>query len=241
MGYEVYEDNAGRYRIFQLGDGKVVWSAGYSDLRDAAEDYAMIMRGIVPSEEGWERGGHLDVEDADELREELRCAERNGGAELVAEDADCYDDDFMAAVRAAQRAHADFRMRRETLGLSQADVADALGITQRSVQRWEKADGIAAPAFAWEWLDEQAELFSDMLTAAAEALDGAPEGAVLGVTYYRSQSEYDELGRDPGYYGMVNAVTREVCKVAEGRGIQCHAVFPEEATGAVGLAQKLTR
>ena len=140
-----------------------------------------------------------------------------------------------------ERTHADFRMRREMLGLSQADVADALGVAQRTVRRWESPDEGRAPGFAWEWLEEMAETFEAMCDAAIEALDDAPGTAVLDVTYYRSQDEYDRLGRDEGYYGMVNAATREVCKAAEERGIRCRAVFPEEATGAVEMARELTR
>lgn len=141
----------------------------------------------------------------------------------------------------AERTHADFRMLRERLGLSCADVADGLGITKRSVQRWENPAEYGAPEFAWEWLDEMARAFASMVEAGAAALDGAPEGAALQVSYYRTQREYDEHGRDAGYYGMVNAATREVARIARERGMQVTAMFPDEAAGALREAQERTR
>ncbi len=237
MEFEAYTDGTGMVHIFQLDRGRAVWSAGYTDMREAAGDYASILRGADPLADGWGRGQHDAALDAERLRGELQAGE----AVLAADGSEGYDDAFTAAVKAAQRTHADFRMQREELGLSQADAADALGVTQRSVQRWEKPGGAKPPAFAWEWLDGMCELFADMLTAASQALDGAPDGTLVGATYYRSQGEYERHGRDGGYFGMANAVTREVCRVARGRGIECHAVFPEEADGAVALARDLTR
>ena len=140
-----------------------------------------------------------------------------------------------------EKTHADFRMLREGIGLSQADVADALDVTQRSVQRWEKPGEYGAPDFAWAWLYEMQDLFASMVEAGTASLDGAPDGAALQVAYYRSQREHDEHGRDDGYYGMVNAATREVVRIARDRGIEVTAMFPEEATGALESAQRETR
>lgn len=140
-----------------------------------------------------------------------------------------------------EKTHADFRMLREGIGLSQADVADALDVTQRSVQRWEKPGEYGAPDFAWAWLYEMRDLFASMVEAGAASLDGAPDGATLQVAYYRSQREYDEHGRDQGYYGMVNAATREVVIEAQARGMQVTAMFPEEAAGTLEVAQLETR
>lgn len=140
-----------------------------------------------------------------------------------------------------EKTHADFRMLREAMGLSCADVADALGITQRSVQRWEKPGEYGAPDFAWAWLYEMQNRFDAMVDAGIAALDGTPSGAILQVAYYRTQHEYDEHGRDEGYYGMVNAATREVVIEAQARGMQVTAMFPEEAAGALQEARERTR
>lgn len=141
----------------------------------------------------------------------------------------------------SEKTHADFRMLREEMGLTCADVADALSITQRSVQRWEKPGEYGAPDFAWAWLYEMQDLFASMVEAGTAAMNGAPEGAALQVAYYRTQREYDEHGRDAGYYGMVNAATREVAKKARKRGLQVTATFPDEKSVAVAAAKHMTR
>ena len=140
-----------------------------------------------------------------------------------------------------EKTRADFRMLRETLGLSCADVADALGVVQRSVNRWEKPGEYGAPDFAWAWLYEMQDRFEAMVDAGCAALDGVPGGATLQVAYYRTQREYDEHGRDQGYFGMVNAATREVVIEAHARGMRVTAMFPEEAAGALQEARERTR
>lgn len=129
--------------------------------------------------------------------------------------------------------HAEFRARREAIGLSQRDVAEAMGVQERSARRWEAPGNYLAPDDAWEWLERMEATYAKGVAAAlaqvadiAEDAGGLPETVAL--TYYRSQREYDELGRDEGPYGFRNAMTREVGRKLRERGIKAVIAFTDE-------------
>lgn len=108
-----------------------------------------------------------------------------------------------------------------------------MGVQERSARRWEAPGNCLAPDDAWEWLERMEAVYAKGVAAAlaqvadiAEDAGGLPETVAL--TYYRSQREYDELGRDEGPYGFRNAMTREVGQKLRERGIKAVIAFTDE-------------
>ena len=129
---------------------------------------------------------------------------------------------------------ADFRAKRETMGLTQGDVARACGVSLRTVKRWEHPDWQEPPDDAWEWLIGM----HDRHDAAVDAMvDQALEMArrhdleMVAITYYRDQAQYDACGRDDGPVGFVNSIAREAALDLNGEGVETEFRYPDE--GAV--------
>lgn len=145
---------------------------------------------------------------------------------------------YAERVEHEERTKADFAALRETVGLTQANLADDLGVNPRSVRRWEQPgqEGYEPPAEAWEVLDRYADLRRRMVDharetvmQAGERMGGQPGQVVL--TYYRSQEQYDDLGRDEGWYGVANANARAVASELARYGVTACFRYPGE--GAV--------
>ena len=142
---------------------------------------------------------------------------------------------YAERVEREERTKADFAALRETVGLTQANLADDLGVNPRSVRRWEQPgqEGYEPPAEAWEVLDRYADLRRQMVDharetvmRAGERMGGQPGQAVL--TYYRSQEQYDDLGRDEGWYGVANANARAVAAELAHYGVRACFRYPGE-------------
>ena len=126
---------------------------------------------------------------------------------------------------------ADFRAARETIGLTQGDVAKALGVSLRTVKRWEHPDWQEPPEDAWVWLLEMNERHDALVDAMVDrALTSAGRGGldVVAITYYRDQSQYDAHGREPGPYGFANSVAREVALDLNGQGVEVEFRYPDD-------------
>lgn len=133
------------------------------------------------------------------------------------------------------RTKADFAALRETVGLTQANLADDLGVQARSVRRWEQPgqEGYEPPADAWGMLDSYADLQRQMVDHARETVMRTGEEAgrqpdEVVLTYYRSQEQYDELGRDEGWYGVANANARAVAAELARYGFKVRFAYPGE-------------
>lgn len=133
------------------------------------------------------------------------------------------------------RTKADFAALRETVGLTQSNLADDLGVQARSVRRWEQPgqEGYEPPADAWDMLDFYADLQRQMVDHARETVmrtgeeaGHQPDRVVL--TYWRSQEQYDELGRDDGWYGVANANARAVAAELGRHGFKVRFAYPGE-------------
>lgn len=135
---------------------------------------------------------------------------------------------------------ARFRAIRESIGLSLHDVAQACGVQERTARRWEAPGYNDPPEDAWSWLSSMENRYQDGVSAAIDAVKKS--GAkIVSISYYRSQEEYDALGRDEGPVGFANAISREVMLWLEGRGYDVRMQFPEEADAELTSAIMLTR
>ena len=126
---------------------------------------------------------------------------------------------------------ADFRATRETIGLTQGDVAKALGVALRTVKRWEHPDWQEPPEDAWAWLLgmlERHDAAVDAMVDEAMALVREHGPEVVSITYYREQSQYDACGREPAPYGFVNSIAREVALDLVGEGIEIEFRYPDD-------------
>ena len=135
------------------------------------------------------------------------------------------------------RSKADFKCLRERVGLSQQDVASALGVNIRSVKRWEDPSfPNHAPEDAWAVLDDAMDMQRQQVSyACAGRAERVENGAVesfgmepvtVPITYYKDQAMYDEYGRDPGPFGQANANARAVATALEQRGINVTFNYP---------------
>lgn len=132
------------------------------------------------------------------------------------------------------RTKADFRALREELGFSQTDFARMLDVKTLTVKRWEKEgpDGFMIPDEAWDVIDERAELHHQMVDHMVERYVSAFEACgdypkVVTITYYRSQEDYDALGRDRGPFGFANAVALDTARELRRLGFEVRFEYPD--------------
>lgn len=123
------------------------------------------------------------------------------------------------------RSKADFRARREMVGLAQQDVADALGVDVRSVKRWEREGFNDPPEAAWNLIGYYEE---SQARVVADIVDAFPDGARAEITVYRTQAEYDAVqglygDPDRGPFGVANANALEAARELDALG--CEVVF----------------
>ena len=123
------------------------------------------------------------------------------------------------------RSKQEFKALREQVGMSQADLAFSLGVTERSAKRWEsiKYTNYNAPQDAWDILDDALQVISAALgqiDEAAQEVGGYPESVKL--VYWSSQAEYDEhhCVDDDGDWRQANATARIVSYALHERGIE---------------------
>ena len=127
---------------------------------------------------------------------------------------------------------ADFRAIRETIGLTQGDVAKACGVSLRTVKRWEHPDWQEPPEDAWAWLlgmlERHDALVDEAVDRALTIVGERGEPAAVVLTYYRDQSQHDAHGREPGPYGFANSIAREVALDLAGEGIETEFRYPDD-------------
>ena len=129
---------------------------------------------------------------------------------------------------------AQFKAIRERVGLSQEDVANALGNAVRTVKRWEDPNYQQPPADAWDYLeqalDQHKRIVDDALRTVEKTIKGhgGRKPDHVDLLYYKTQRQYDLYGRDTGSYLMVNARTREIAVRLEQLGVETRFHYPEE-------------
>lgn len=124
---------------------------------------------------------------------------------------------------------AEFRAMREMLGLTRQDVADYAGVSLRSVKRWEDPAEENPPSEdAWELLYDTDDKRFETVRQALYAVRQSGAKAVQ-LTYYRTQEQYDALGRDEGPYGVANANARAIAERLRDEGVEVEWAYPDEA------------
>lgn len=145
----------------------------------------------------------------------------------------------------AMPSKADIRAERERMGLSQTDLAEHVGVQTRTVKRWEDPQHFyEPPEDLYETMDELAEQFDRAVREGVEQahrmleqVGGEPR---ITLPYWKRQDQYDELRGDGGYYGMANAITREVARVLNAEGHETRYEYPEsESNPYHGAARHL--
>lgn len=124
---------------------------------------------------------------------------------------------------------ADFRARREMVGLRQGDVADALGVTVMSVNRWEREGFPNPPEDAWSLIEERE---AEQDRAVGEIVEAFPDNSTAAITIYRTQQEYDAVqalyGReDRGSFGAANASALEAARTLDALGVEVRFRYPD--------------
>ena len=136
---------------------------------------------------------------------------------------------------------------RELVGHTQATLAKALGVEERSVRRWESPSAPqGAPDDAWDVLEEALEAQRRVVEFGLGKADEWPDAQEVSLVYWSSQRQYDEARGDGGDWRMANATARSLASVllAEGR----HVVWRDGAleqewstNGAEGGSETVSR
>lgn len=129
---------------------------------------------------------------------------------------------------------ADFRCRREALGLSMADVSREMGIQDRACKRWERGGARDAfpPEDAWSVLEDYESMRAPLAAAIAECAEVDERNHVY-LPYFHSQPEYDErpLPEAEGQhlaFTFANTCLRDAGSLLEQKGLEVDFLFPNE-------------
>lgn len=141
------------------------------------------------------------------------------------------------------RGKADFKARREQLGLTQQDVAQALTVNVKTVKNWEnpRQTRYRISDAAWEYLDRAADMQAQQVAYARSVIEAQSEAlagntVVVPITYYRDQATYDRFGREAGPFGQANANARAIAGELERMGIQVEFRYPDN--GAISTPRR---
>ena len=136
------------------------------------------------------------------------------------------------------RSKREFKFLREQVGYRQIDLAREMGISERSVKRWEdvKSENYHAPEAAWEILDKAVDLqmlvVEDSLSRIDEAIEkfGYPNNIQL--IYWMNQDEYDQYHciEDGGDWRQANANNRIIAYILMEQGFNIEWIEASENT-----------
>lgn len=114
---------------------------------------------------------------------------------------------------------ARFRLLRETVGMTQAAMASALGVEVRSVKRWESQEvPQVPPQDAWDLLGDA---LADQDRAVGAALGSPP----ARLPYWTGGAEHAQWSDDPSAdWRMDNATQRRIWATLRDRGLEPEVV-----------------
>lgn len=111
---------------------------------------------------------------------------------------------------------ATFILLRHAMGYDQRDVADALNINMRTVQRWE-AGVNPLPAFAQVWMDDRWQEFLDRIDTYMQDVEQVPAGETVTLAVYRSREALVKAGATlkPGQVEALNSALAVVLGLSD--------------------------
>ena len=129
------------------------------------------------------------------------------------------------------RTKAEFRAIRETVGMTQAALADELGVQERSVKRWEGKDAPQVPPEdAWDVLgaalDRQREVVLFALSKVYEISDEMGDEPIhVSLPYWSCAEDYEASFTDAangihGDWRMANANARVLAAILWAEGVE---------------------
>ncbi|PLS29997.1 hypothetical protein Uis1B_2179 [Bifidobacterium margollesii] len=133
------------------------------------------------------------------------------------------------------RSKADFRVMRESLGLSQAQVARLVGVSRQTVVAWEDPGEFYPPRReAWDlveglWAraDARARAIVEMAVSAARvARERGVEPAPLLLSYWRCKADFRRAG-NAGDWPSENAAVRMAADRLAVLGVPCSVAYAE--------------
>lgn len=137
------------------------------------------------------------------------------------------------------KSKADFKALRELVGMTQGQLAEALGMDVRSVKRWEHPDTAQVPSpAAWDLLQQARTRQLEIVACAVETVKrmieeaGAPPEFV-DLTYWRDQKSYELAHPNEGFYTMANATSRAVADVLNTTGVHVRFGFTDATAAAI--------
>lgn len=136
-----------------------------------------------------------------------------------------------------ERTKSNFMYMREACGITQSQAAEALGVSNDTLRKWEKPSGNEPPEDAWEYIESAYETHLWAVDSAVEAfLDANDEYGTerASFTYYRNQTQYDRMGRDIGYFTRANANARAAAERILAMGFEVEFRYPENAIRTPG-------
>lgn len=130
------------------------------------------------------------------------------------------------------RSKADFKAKREGLGMSQSLLAELLGVNRVSVKRWESPSfEWTPPKDAWDLLEEYEKLQGTVVDAAVQQVrktareHGVPDAVDLA--YWHSEADYERAHPGEGrFWQMANANSRIIARILEDEGYGVVFGFP---------------
>lgn len=136
------------------------------------------------------------------------------------------------------RSKREFKFLREQVGYRQIDLAREMGVSERSVKRWEdvKSENYHAPEAAWEILDKAVDLqmlvVEDSLSRIDEAIEKLGYPNNIQLIYWMNQDEYDQYHciEDGGDWRQANANNRIIAYILMEQGFNIEWIEASENT-----------
>lgn len=144
------------------------------------------------------------------------------------------------------RDKADLKAVRESIGITQIDLANEMGVTVRAIKRWEQIGWEEPPEELWELLDDMVydhERSVDDLVERAErdAQEAGPDGdgpKVVRLAYYKNQKHYERFPHQRGTtHTWGNAIVRRAADILRFKGYRVFFYYddPDGADADDGL------